>query len=114
MGLKRAVNALELGETDAIPSFEVLEHPGIIQEVSGIDPFQDPLQAYLKALPLLGIDWVVDIPKRAVKFDGPDTTMTVSDGRKVTEWGCSGSSWEDDYGFCERRRRACVPAVGGS
>lgn len=99
MGLQRAVDALSLRSVDSIPSFEVLEHPGIVQKVSGIDPYQDPVQAYIKALPLLEIDWVVDIPTRAVRFQEGQSTITVEDGSKLTEWGCSGSPWEEDYGF---------------
>ena len=99
MGLKRAVDALSLRPVDGIPSFEVLEHPGIVHKLSGIDPYQDPVAAYIKALPLLEIDWVVDIPKRAVRFQGGQSTIMREDGSKLTEWGCSGSPWEEDYGF---------------
>ncbi len=99
MGLKRAVDALSLRWVDSIPSFEVLEHPGIVQKVSGIDPYQDPVQAYIKALPLLDIDWVIDVPQKAVRFEAGNSTITVGDGSKLTEWGVSGSPWEEDYGF---------------
>jgi hypothetical protein len=51
MSLKRVVDALRLLPVDSIPSFEVLEHPGIVEKVSGIDPYQDPVGAYIKALP---------------------------------------------------------------
>jgi hypothetical protein len=99
MGLQRAVDALGLRPVGSIPSFEVLEHPGIVQKVSGIDPYQDPVQAYIKALPLLEIDWVVNIPTKAVRFREGQSTITIEDGSKLTEWGCSGSPWEEDYGF---------------
>jgi hypothetical protein len=99
MGMKRAVEALSLLWVDSIPSMEVLEHPGIIQKASGIDPFQDPVGAYLKALPLLGIDWVMDIPTRALRFATGQSTIIGEDGVKRTEWGCAGSTWEEDYGF---------------
>ena len=99
MGLHRAIDALSLRPVDRIPSFEVLEHPGIIQKVTGIDPYRDPVRAYLAALPLLEIDWVQDVPKRAVRFPEQRSTITSEDGIKLTEWGCSGSVWEEDYGF---------------
>jgi hypothetical protein len=47
----------------------------------------------------LDIDWVVDIPKTAVTFEAGQSTIAREDGSKLTEWGCSGSPWEEDYGF---------------
>jgi len=99
MGMKRAVEALRLHQVDRIPSMEVLDHPGIIRKMSGIDPFEDPLGAYLKALPLLDIDWVMDIPTQALRFAPGQSTIVGEDGVRRTEWGCAGSIWEEDYGF---------------
>jgi len=99
MGLQRAVDALSLRPVEGIPSFEVLEHPGIVKKLSGIDPYEDPINACIKALPLLEIDWVQDIPRTVVSFAEGQSTITVGDGSKLTEWGFSGSPWEEDYGF---------------
>ncbi len=99
MSKKDAVDALSLRGPDRVPSFEVLEHPSIVKKVSGIDPYEDPVRAYLKALPLLEIDWVVDIPDRAVRFETERSTIEQEDGTLLTEWGCSGSVWEEDFKF---------------
>ena len=99
MGKERALKALRLEWTDQMPCSEVLEHPGIIHKVAGIDPYEHPLEAYLKALPLLDIDWVIDLPHRGVRFPAGQSTMTTGDGTRITEWGCSGSPWEEDFGF---------------
>ena len=99
MGRHRALRALRLEETQTIPSIEVLEHPGIVQKISHIDPFESPLEAYKKALPILDIDWVVDIPQRSVRIPKGQSTIVGDDGIRITEWGSTGSIWEEDYGF---------------
>jgi hypothetical protein len=99
MGRQRALDALFLRPTDRIPSQEVFEHPGLIGKASGIDPFEDPVAAYMKALPLLDIDWVADIPREATRFPEGQGTIVREDGSRITEYGTGGSLWEDDHVF---------------
>jgi hypothetical protein len=99
MGRIQAIKALNLQSTDYIPSCEVLEHPNFIQKITGIDPFEKPSEALIKASSILRIDWLIDIPKSATKFENGQTTKISSDGRKVTEWGFTGSEWEDESVF---------------
>lgn len=99
MGLERAVKALFMESTDKIPSCETLEHPGIISAVTGMDPYADTKAAFIKTAEILDIDWYIDIPGRAVHFSGNESTKTLEDGRKLTEWGIGGSEWEDETVF---------------
>jgi len=99
MGRERAIRALKMEPTDKIPSCEVLEHPQIVQSVSEVDPYVDPKRAYVSAAKKLDIDWLLDLPSRAVRFSGDETTKTLDDGRKLTEWGIGGSEWEDETVF---------------
>jgi hypothetical protein len=99
MGRQEAVDALRLLQPASIPSVEVLEHPAIVHKVSGIDPYENPVGAYLKALPLLGIDWVIEVPQKAVRFGEGQSTIVGEDGIRRTEWGCGGSPWEEEHGF---------------
>jgi hypothetical protein len=99
MGKLRAIKALNLEPTDKIPSCEVLEHPKIIFSETGIDPYTHTKEAFAKAAEVLDIDWLIDIPERAVRFSKEETTKTLEDGRKLTEWGVGGSEWEDEAVF---------------
>jgi hypothetical protein len=56
MGRRLALDALALRPTPRVPSFKVLEHPRLISEVTGIDPFARPLDAWRRACEALGVD----------------------------------------------------------
>ena len=99
MGKERAIKALYLEPTDKIPSCETLEHPQIISEITGSDPYTNTKETFIKAVKALDIDWLLDIPCRAVQFTKEETTKTLDDGRKLTEWGVAGSEWEDENVF---------------
>ena len=99
MGRRLALDAFALRPTPRVPSFEVLEHPGLIREVTGIDPFDRPLEAWPRACEALGIDWIVDIPRETYRFAPGEEVREIGGGRRVTEWGCSGSLWAEEPGF---------------
>ena len=99
MGRERAIKALRMEPTDKIPSCEVLEHPQIVFSETGIDPYVDPKRACVEAAKKLDIDWLLNLPSRAVQFTKEETTKTLEDGRKLTEWGIAGSEWEDETVF---------------
>jgi len=99
MGRQIALDAFALRPTPRVPSFEVLEHPGIIREASGIDPFDRPREAYVAACRKLMIDWIVDIPHVTHRFSARDEIRDLGGGMRVTEWGCSGSVWVEEHGF---------------
>jgi hypothetical protein len=62
MGRQLALDAFALRPTSRVPSVEVLEHPELIRKASGIDPFRNPVEAYVKACKVLDLDWIIDIP----------------------------------------------------
>jgi hypothetical protein len=99
MGRERALRAINLEETDRIPSVEILDHPEYIRKVSGIDPFEFPLEATAEAVRQLDIDWVIDLPDRSLRFDTDESAKDLGGGRKVTEWGVAGSAWDEAVDF---------------
>jgi hypothetical protein len=98
-GRPLALDAFALRPTPRVPSFEVLEHPALIREVTGIDPFERPLEAWPRACEALGIDWIVDIPRTTYRFAPGEEVRDLGGGERVTEWGCSGSLWAEESGF---------------
>jgi len=108
MGRRLALDAFALRGTPRVPCFEVLEHPALIREVTGIDPFTRPLEAWPRACEALAIDWIVDIPRTTWRFDPGEEVRDLGGGRRVTEWGCSGSLWAEEEGFA---RTSCVVKV---
>jgi hypothetical protein len=95
MSYARAVAALRLQATDRIPQTETLEHPAYIRKVSGLDPYTDPVAAYLRTLELLDLDWVFGLHRHAVRFGDGQSVMDLGNGRVLTDWGLVGSSWQD-------------------
>lgn len=101
MALDRALRAFNLQPTDRIPSQEWLDHPEFIRKITGIDPFERPTEAVLAAIRALDIDWVGDLPRAAVKFEKDERTKKGADGNTYTEWGFTGSIWEDEHVFAD-------------
>jgi hypothetical protein len=99
MGRRLALDALALPPTPRVPSFEVLEHPRLISEVTGIDPFARPLDASPRACEALGVDWIVDIPRSTSRFAPGEEVRELGGGMRVTEWRRSGSRWAGEPGF---------------
>lgn len=99
MGRQLALDAFALRPTPRVPSFEVLEHPVLIREVTGIDPFDRPRDAYVAACAALGIDWVSGFPRATYRFEDAARVRDLGGGVRVTEWGCSGSLWVEERGF---------------
>lgn len=67
---KDVIDALSGIFPNRIPSKETLNHPGIIEYVTGIDPFVNTPLAYEKAWELLGIDIHPALPKtNAIRRD---------------------------------------------
>ena len=63
--MKEDVLAIFNGQrTDKGPSKETLNHPGLIAMASGLDPYKDTKEAYLRAYEHLGIDIVNRVPDR--------------------------------------------------
>ena len=99
MSRQLALDAFAMRPTPRIPSVEVLEHPALIRKVTGIDPFDRPVEAYVAACRVLELDWLIDIPRVTHRFERADEIHDLGGGLRVTEWGCSGSLWEQEHGF---------------
>jgi hypothetical protein len=56
MSKKRALQALNLETTDKIAVMELLEAPQFVRRLTGIDPYEHPLQAFAEAHRMLDID----------------------------------------------------------
>jgi len=101
MSYSRALKTISLERTDRVAHMEILDHPAFMRELAGFDPWSDPLRAYVEAYKALDVDWVVGLPRRAVKFAPGESSREGVDGTRITEWGLSGSSWREDYQFHE-------------
>jgi hypothetical protein len=99
MGRRLALDAFALRSTPRVPSFEVLEHPALIRDVTGIDPYTRPLEAWPRACEALDIDWIVDVPRTTFRFAPGEEVRDLGGGMRVTEWGCSGSLWAAETSF---------------
>ena len=47
MSYNRALKVIHLEDTDRVGQHETLDHPGLIAELVGYDPWEDPRQAYV-------------------------------------------------------------------
>ncbi len=100
MSKSRALKAMNLEATDRVPCQEWIDHPEFIKKITGIDPFEYPTEAVVKLLKVLDIDWYVGIPEKSRKFDNGETSKT-EEGIKYTEWGFTGSQWEEENVFLD-------------
>ena len=98
MSKKRALDAMYLRDTDRVPNQEWIDHPAFIKKMTGIDPFEYPTEAVLEILKILDVDWYVGIPEKARKFSEGETSR-IEEGIHYTEWGFTGSQWEDEHVF---------------
>jgi len=94
-----AIDALTLKGAKKIPDHEWLDHPQLMRQVSGLDPFEEPTEAHLRCIRKLGIDWVSCLHTRAVRFDKGENVKQAEEHKKYTEWGISGSEWEEHTHF---------------
>ena len=96
MSYQRAIEAISLKKTDRIPHFESLDHPGYIQKLTGLDPFQNPRKAYVQAYEKLDIDWIFGFPtsqKPVRRFAEDESVRRDTNEIVKTNWGVTGSTW---------------------
>ncbi len=98
MSKKRALKAMNLEYTDRVPCQEWVDHPLFIEKTTGINPFDHPDKAVVELIRKLDIDWYVSIPEKARRFS-PKESSRIEDGVKYTEWGFTGSQWEEESVF---------------
>lgn len=97
MSYDRALKIVHLEEVDRVGQYENLDHPGLIQAVTGRDPWEDPRQAFADAFAALDMDWAGGLPRSSHRFAPGESSKELEDGRRVTEWGVTGSSWRENF-----------------
>lgn len=99
--MKSDVLALaELKKTEKRPSKETLNHPELIYLASGIDPFEDTPNAYLKAYESLGIDIINRVPdENAPAPLKPGESVDVGNGYKRSYLGLYDTYCRVQYPF---------------
>lgn len=100
MSRKRALRAMNLEQTDRVPCQEWIDHPEYIRKMTKIDPFEYPTEAVIEILKVLDVDWYVGIPEKSRKFKDGETSK-IEEGIHYTEWGFTGSQWEDEHVFSD-------------
>ena len=95
MGRKEVLEAIELKSPKSIPQWQELAHPGFVNKISGIDPYEDPESAFVIACRKAGLDFVIGYPgKDSLKFAEGESAKFNEDGTIFTEWGVVGSLWK--------------------
>ena len=97
MSLDRALRIIRLEETDRVGQYENLDHPGLIEAVASCDPWENPRQAFAEAFAALDMDWAGGLPTRSHRFADGESSKDLPDGRRMTEWGITGSSWREEF-----------------
>jgi len=101
MSYQRFIKAINLQLGDSVAEFNQLDHPGFMAKVIGWDPWANPRQAYLETFKALDSDWVSGIPNPTLAQDAFEhaSSIEVADGARMTEWGLSGSYWQEKFHF---------------
>ena len=89
-----ALAAMFLEGPPYIPEYDWLDHPALMAEVSGLDPFEHPTEAHKICIEKLRMDWVVGLHGRGMRFQEGEIKEEAGGRKKYTEWGISGSEWE--------------------
>ncbi len=98
MSLARAKRLLRGEPLDKMPFFlGGLDHPAHTTQVTGIDAYAHPGEAYLEFCRRMDIDFIGGVPGSSDQF-APGEVKTVGDD-KVTEWGIGGTTWHTPTRF---------------
>lgn len=89
-----ALAAMFLEAPPYIPEYDWLDHPALMAEVSGLDPFDHPTEAHRICIEKLRMDWVMGLHGRGMRFTEGEIKEEEGGRKKYTEWGISGSEWE--------------------
>jgi hypothetical protein len=101
MSLERARKAFNLEETGEFAQFEIIEQPKFIQSVSGLDPYDCPMESYAKTYRTLDIDFVLRLPVKSYRpRTGEGNVVVDEEGNRLSRWGVAvGSIWESTLPF---------------
>ncbi len=82
------------------PSKETLNHPELIRLASGLDPYRQTPEAYLRAYRALGIDLVNRVPDRPVERPlEPGEVRDLGEGYRESYLGLYGTAYRERYPF---------------
>ncbi len=93
MSYQRAFDAIHGKMTDRTPLMAMIEHPGYLRRLTGIDPYRDPQGAFLEACRLWDVDFLFGIPEKPLEVFSGKSQKTLDGQTRVTEWGMVGSQW---------------------
>ena len=100
MSRERLLRAMRLEQTDRIPQYEWIDHPGFVLKLTGIDPYEEPEKAIIAAIKKLDLDWYVALPRHANRFAEGEVSRVTGENSMVTKWGFTGSTWhKPEVGF---------------
>lgn len=102
MSYDRFIKAVNLQPTDRVPANEWLDHPKFVHELTGIDPYENPREAVIKAIKLLDLDWYTGIPQKGkvnTKFKEGESKKDTGNGSYLVEWGFTGSTYKVEFPF---------------
>jgi len=99
MSYQRALKAINLEQTDRIPSFEVLDHPELIKKLSKLDPYIYPREAAAEAYKKLDIDMIWSLPKEVTKLKDGQTWFSQDGTIAQAAWGLTPTQVRIKYPF---------------
>jgi len=100
MSYERGIKAINLEKTDIVPQMEMLEHPNFVAEITGMDPYKNPSEAFSEAYKKIDADVVLSLPSSSTKFSSYSEIVHDREGHVRTQWGVDyGALWESDLGF---------------
>jgi len=108
MNPDRALRRIMLQPVDRIPHWEHISNPDFYGAVSGIDPYEHPRQAALKALEQLPIDmggWAPANDDPVERLPEGQSSFVGEDGRRRVRWGADLTGhwdWGEDFTSVEQ------------
>ncbi len=95
MSVERARRALRGEPTDRIPLFEIPNHPGFLRELTGLNPFEQPVAAVAAAIRQLDIDLMLGSVPRVITAK-LETGWRHADSTRAEIWSYDPARDRDD------------------
>lgn len=96
MSIERAKKALKGEYTDCIPLFDMPKHRNFLKKLTGIDPFENTVEAVTQAVHKLDIDMLMcSIPEQTLVDDKADNLY----GLSTTKWRNKNSTLKDIFTY---------------
>lgn len=99
LGRERALKAINLEETDRIPTWDGvsgIHHPKFVKKISGLDLYKKPRECLLRVVERLDLDVVGGIPPSTLeRMDFKSGEVKWKKGVACSEWGLSSTQWAE-------------------